>query len=120
MQIETIGDAYMVVSGVPVRNGGKHPVCIADMALDLLSATVTFNVRHRPGFQLQLRVGIHTGPCAAGKPSLNESIYLRINILIYSLLVSWILGEASCRAFTNKGLLLLRKRTCIQLPLASI
>ncbi|XP_064609278.1 receptor-type guanylate cyclase gcy-28-like [Liolophura sinensis] len=65
-KVETIGDAYMVVSGAPLRNGGKHPMCVADMALDLLSATVTFNIRHRPGSQLQLRVGIHTGPCAAG------------------------------------------------------
>ena len=65
--METIGDAYMVVSGVPERNGNRHVSEIANMALDLLSSIVSFRVRHRPGVQLCLRVGLHTGPCAAGE-----------------------------------------------------
>ena len=31
------------------------------MSLDLLSAITTFKIRHIPGKQLQLRIGIHTG-----------------------------------------------------------
>ena len=57
-QVETIGDAYMVVSGVPIRNGAKHSAEIADVSLDLLSAVTHFKIRHRPHQQLQLRIGL--------------------------------------------------------------
>ena len=60
-QVETIGDAYMVVSGLPVRNGNKHAGEIATMALDLLSSVTTFKIRHRPNQQLQMRIGMHSG-----------------------------------------------------------
>ena len=56
-QVETIGDAYMVVSGVPVTNGKRHCVEIANCALDLLSSVTHFKIRHRPRQQLQLRIG---------------------------------------------------------------
>jgi len=36
------------------------------MALDLLDHVSRFTIRHRPGETLKLRIGIHTGPCAAG------------------------------------------------------
>ncbi|XP_077977104.1 atrial natriuretic peptide receptor 1-like [Glandiceps talaboti] len=65
-KVETIGDAYMVVSGLPVRNGKQHAGEITTMALDLLTSTMTFTVRHKPDEKLQLRIGIHTGPCVAG------------------------------------------------------
>ena len=41
-KVETINDSYMVASGLPVRNGDKHAVEIATMALDLLSGTTHF------------------------------------------------------------------------------
>ncbi|XP_070179554.1 atrial natriuretic peptide receptor 2-like [Littorina saxatilis] len=65
-KVETIGDAYMVVSGVPERNENRHVSEIANVALDFLSSIGSFRVVHRPGMQLSLRIGIHTGPCAAG------------------------------------------------------
>ena len=57
LQVETIGDAYMVVSGVPIRNGIKHSSEIADVSLDLLSVVTHFKIRHRPHQKLQLRIG---------------------------------------------------------------
>uniref|UniRef100_A0A8C8APX0 Atrial natriuretic peptide receptor 2 n=1 Tax=Otus sunia TaxID=257818 RepID=A0A8C8APX0_9STRI len=60
-KVETIGDAYMVVSGLPVRNGKLHAREIVRMALALLEAVKTFKIRHRPNDQLHLRIGIHTG-----------------------------------------------------------
>ena len=63
-QVETIGDAYMVVSGLPIRNGNKHAGEIATMALNLLSSTRDFTTQHMPNKRLQLRIGIHTGQYA--------------------------------------------------------
>jgi len=60
-KVETIGDSYMVASGLPTRNGNRHAGEICNMSLDLLAAMTTFRIRHLPGVQLQLRVGIHTG-----------------------------------------------------------
>ncbi|RVE71191.1 hypothetical protein OJAV_G00072650 [Oryzias javanicus] len=65
-KVETIGDAYMVVSGLPERNGDKHADEIAKMALDLVAAVRQVSIPHMPKERLQLRAGIHTGPCVAG------------------------------------------------------
>ncbi|XP_049342058.1 uncharacterized protein LOC125806166 [Astyanax mexicanus] len=60
-KVETIGDAYMVVSGLPERNGEKHADEIAKMSLDLVAAVRQVLVPHMPNKRLQLRAGIHTG-----------------------------------------------------------
>ena len=57
----------MVVSGLPVRNGLKHAEEIADMSIDLLRFIQKFQVRFQPDYKLQLRIGLHSGSCAAGK-----------------------------------------------------
>lgn len=62
-KIKTIGDAYMVVAGVPV-NCADHAERMADMALDMLAAIAQHN--ERTGQALQIRVGIHSGPVIAG------------------------------------------------------
>ncbi|XP_049826749.1 guanylate cyclase 32E isoform X1 [Aethina tumida] len=74
-KVETIGDAYMVVSGLPIRNGDRHAGEIASMALHLLSKIKKFEIKHRKGEVLQLRIGIHSGHCVAGVVGLKMPRY---------------------------------------------
>ncbi|CAF1256193.1 unnamed protein product [Rotaria sordida] len=74
-KVETIGDAYMVVSGLPIENGKKHASEIAIMALTLLHACGKFKIRHMPGVPLQLRIGLHSGACVAGVVGLKMPRY---------------------------------------------
>uniref|UniRef100_A0A3P8WPP1 Guanylate cyclase n=1 Tax=Cynoglossus semilaevis TaxID=244447 RepID=A0A3P8WPP1_CYNSE len=74
-KVETIGDAYMVVSGLPVRNGKLHGREVARMSLALLDAVKSFRIRHRPNQQLLLRIGIHSGPVCAGVVGLKMPRY---------------------------------------------
>ena len=59
--METIGDAYMVASGLPKRNGNRHAIDIAKMALDILSFMGTFELEHLPGLPIWIRIGVHSG-----------------------------------------------------------
>ncbi|MCI4384237.1 hypothetical protein PGIGA_G00036610 [Pangasianodon gigas] len=74
-KVETIGDAYMVVSGLPRRNGDRHVMDICHMALDILSFMGTFELRHLPGLPVWIRIGVHSGPCAAGVVGLKMPRY---------------------------------------------
>jgi len=64
-KVETIGDAYMVVSGLPEPNT-YHAPTICTLALELLDKVKSFKIRHREKDQLKLRIGIHSGPVVAG------------------------------------------------------
>ena len=74
-KVETIGDAYMVASGLPIRNGYEHVKEIAKMAIDLRKAVNVFKIRHLPKRRLQLRIGLHSGPCVAGVVGLKMPKY---------------------------------------------
>uniref|UniRef100_A0A8C2HWR1 Guanylate cyclase n=1 Tax=Cyprinus carpio TaxID=7962 RepID=A0A8C2HWR1_CYPCA len=65
-KVETIGDAYMVASGLPISNGTRHAEEISTIALHFLSAIKRFKIRHLPNEKLALRIGINSGPVVAG------------------------------------------------------
>ena len=71
-KIKTIGDAYMVVSGLPMPRQ-DHAIAIADMALDMQQELAKFNAEN--GQTFRIRIGINTGPVVAGVIGLKKFIY---------------------------------------------
>ncbi|CAI9730997.1 speract receptor-like [Octopus vulgaris] len=61
-KVETISASYMVVSGIPEKNGDRHAGEIATMALDLMSYVTLLHVPNTESNVLQLRIGMHSGP----------------------------------------------------------
>ncbi len=62
-KIRTIGDNYMVASGVPVPRP-DHAQALAHMALDMLAYAE--RLRTQDGKAIQFRIGINSGPLVAG------------------------------------------------------
>jgi adenylate cyclase len=62
-KIRTMGDAYMVASGVPVERP-DHAVVLARLALQMFEYSPAALLPDHP--QLQFRVGISSGPVVAG------------------------------------------------------
>jgi adenylate cyclase len=71
-KIKTIGDAYMVCAGVPLQRT-DHAEAIADMALAMMDTIREHNREF--GGNLQVRIGINTGPVVAGVIGLKKFIY---------------------------------------------
>ncbi|KAI1712051.1 adenylate and guanylate cyclase catalytic domain-containing protein [Ditylenchus destructor] len=61
-KVETIGDAYMVVSGIPQENGMRHLMHLADISLEIMEYLLTFEIPHRKPQRIRIRIGLHTGP----------------------------------------------------------
>lgn len=62
-KIKTIGDAYLVVGGLPGSNP-DHANAIAELALEMRDTMAEVNNFHPE--LLEFRIGIHTGPIVAG------------------------------------------------------
>jgi class 3 adenylate cyclase len=71
-KIKTIGDAYMVVGGLPVHIP-NHAEAIAGMALDMQTRINEFCAD--TGKDLSIRIGINTGPVIAGIIGTKKFIY---------------------------------------------
>ena len=71
-KIKTIGDAYMVVGGLPEPQE-NHAEAIAQMALDMQAALASFNLKHNQTFSL--RIGINIGGVVAGVIGLTKFSY---------------------------------------------
>ncbi|KAK0421121.1 hypothetical protein QR680_015071 [Steinernema hermaphroditum] len=74
-KVETIGDGYLCVSGLPHRNGNRHITEIADMSLAFIASLQTFRIPHIPSETVQIRVGMHTGSVVAGVVGLTMPRY---------------------------------------------
>ncbi|XP_048885657.1 retinal guanylyl cyclase 2-like [Brienomyrus brachyistius] len=74
-KVETIGDAYMVASGVPNRNGYRHAAEVSNMSLDILHCIGAFRMRHMPDVKVRIRIGLHSGPVVAGVVGLTMPRY---------------------------------------------
>lgn len=91
-KVETIGDAYMVASGVPNRNGTRHAAEMANMSLDILHCIGTFKMRHMPDLKVRIRIGLHSGEqyvhpfCAVINFALIIAIYTSMLRMYISLL----------------------------------
>ena len=62
-KIKTIGDAYMMVSGVPSIRADHAEAC-ANAAFEMIEAVRVFNRRHQ--LEWSIRVGMNSGPVVAG------------------------------------------------------
>lgn len=71
-KIKTIGDAYMVVGGLPLPRL-DHAEAIMEMAL-AMQATAT-HITRNDGHEFQLRIGINTGPVVAGVIGIKKFSY---------------------------------------------
>ena len=71
-KIKTIGDAYMVVAGIP-HPVADHATAITHMAIDMIASIEAYSKRNNS--QLTIRVGIHTGSVVAGVIGTKKFIY---------------------------------------------
>ncbi len=71
-KIKTIGDAYLVVGGLPVP-AANHAEAIAEMALAMQEEIAKF--REVNGRPFQIRIGINTGSVVAGVIGLKKFVY---------------------------------------------
>lgn len=71
-KIKTIGDAYMVVGGLPVPRA-DHAEAVMEMAIAMQVAIAQFT--REDGLPLQLRIGINTGTVVAGVIGIRKFSY---------------------------------------------
>jgi adenylate cyclase len=71
-KIKTVGDAYMVVGGLP-KPMPNHAEAVADMALSIMAEIGQFETR--TGDPFSMRIGVNCGPVVAGVIGTQRFLY---------------------------------------------
>lgn len=71
-KIKTMGDSYMAAAGIPIERP-DHAEAAVNMALAMLKALGEVNLSS--GNNLNIRIGIHSGPVVAGVIGVKKFIY---------------------------------------------
>ncbi|PIO61556.1 adenylate/guanylate cyclase catalytic domain protein [Teladorsagia circumcincta] len=74
-KVESIGDGYLCVSGLPARNGHRHVKEIVEMSISFMDYVEQFKVVPFPKEKIQLRIGVNSGSCVAGVVGLSMPRY---------------------------------------------
>jgi len=77
-KVETIGDAYLIVAGCPVK-ASNHALKICDMAFDMMDG-ITMLKDPGTGENILMRIGCHSGPVVAGVVGLKMPRYCLFGI----------------------------------------
>ena len=84
-QVETIGDCYMAVSGLPHENT-HHASTMAKIAIAIRQSVESTRVTHMPtSYKLQVRTGLATGAVATGVIGLHAPRYCLFGDTVQSL-----------------------------------
>ena len=101
-KVETIGDAYLIVAGCPVK-ATNHALKICDMAFDMMDG-ISMLKDPGTGKDVQMRIGCHSGPVVAGIVGLKMPRYNQcqsdadMNIIVY-LYIFWLfISDIVCLA----------------------
>ncbi|XP_077987028.1 uncharacterized protein LOC144441347 [Glandiceps talaboti] len=129
-KLETVDNSYMVVSGVPNRNGRRHASEIAILALELVSFMRHLTIPTVIGTRLSVRVGVHTGSVVAGivgnviprynilGDAVNIAMFLEStgmpNCIQISEATYWPLKEMGIFALRERGVMLIKVHTYLK------
>jgi len=72
-KVETIGDAYLIVAGCPIK-ASNHAIKICDMAFDMMDG-ISMLKDPGTGADIEMRIGCHSGPVIAGVVGLKMPRY---------------------------------------------